>query len=69
MIVMCKLHNCILNLNVNDFFVRASSDIVRGNALKTSRPAYCLTYKQQFFTYKPIALWNKLPDNIVCAKL
>ena len=28
----------------------------------------CLTSTQQFFIYIPIALWNKLPDNIVCAK-
>ena len=40
MIVIHKLYTGALNFNGNDFFVRAFSVNVGGNAF-TSRPAYC----------------------------
>jgi hypothetical protein len=66
MICVYKLFHGLFNLNATDFFILSQS-VTRGHNFKIFKPRYEHCFAQHFFSYRVIAVWNSLPNSVVCA--
>ena len=71
MILTYKICYNLIDLKSNDFFIKCSNDSSY-NLHKHSfniRPFHCAStnFYNNFFTCQVAKIWNKLPENIICA--